>query len=66
MVIFICNMWHNVIKAGSAGWDEKKEDGCKDRMDDWKLQQGNLGPEPDEDQDAAMYAFPLLNAVPDN
>jgi len=26
-------------------------------MDDWKLQQGNLGPEPDEDPDAAMYAY---------
>lgn len=42
--------------AGSARWDEKKEDGWKERMDDWKLQQGNLGPEPDEDADADMYA----------
>lgn len=44
-------------KTGSVGWDEKREDGSKDRIDDWKLQQGNLGPEPDEDLDAAMYVF---------
>ena len=44
-------------KSGSARWDEKRE-GWKDRMDDWKLQQGNLGPEPDDanDPDMAMYA----------
>lgn len=46
-----------MINAGSARWEERKEDGWKDRMDDWKLQQGNLGPEPDEDPDATMYAF---------
>lgn len=30
-------------------------------MDDWKLQQGNLGPEPDDanDPDMAMYARKL-------
>jgi hypothetical protein len=41
--------------TGSARWDEKKEDGWKDRMDDWKMQQGNLGPEQDDiDPDMAM------------
>jgi len=51
------NVWHAMMTtAGSARWDEKKEDGWKERMEDWKLQQGNLGPEPDEDPDAAMYA----------
>lgn len=39
-------------------------------MDEWKLQQGNLGPEPDEDLDAAMYASSTairkLHAVLDN
>lgn len=46
-------MWPAVIEAGNGRWDETKDD----RMDDWKLQQGNLGPEPDEDPDAAMYAY---------
>ncbi|KAL5165251.1 Cellulose synthase A catalytic subunit 7 [UDP-forming] [Glycine soja] len=44
-------------------WDEAK----KDRMDDWKLQQGNLGPEPYEDPDAAMLdeaRQPLSRKVP--
>ncbi|MCI39905.1 cellulose synthase A catalytic subunit 7, partial [Trifolium medium] len=49
-----------VIKTGSAGWDERRDDGSYDRVDDWKLQQGNLGPEPDEDLDADMYAFQYL------
>jgi hypothetical protein len=41
--------------TGSARWDEKKEDGWKDRTDDWKMQQGNLGPEQDDiDPDIAM------------
>ncbi|KAG4392476.1 hypothetical protein GLYMA_04G153700v4 [Glycine max] len=56
-----------VSEPGSARWDEKKEDGWKDRMDDWKLQQGNLGPEPDEDPDAAMLdeaRQPLSRKVP--
>lgn len=50
-------------KAGSARWDEKKEGGWKDRMDDWKLQQGNLGPDPDDsnDPDMALYVKSLLN-----
>lgn len=44
------------IYAGSARWDEKKEMGWKDRTDDWKMQQGNLGTEYDDamDQDMAM------------
>ena len=47
---------------GSARWDEKKEGGWKDRMDDWKLQQGNLGPDPDDsnDPDMALYVLSLL------
>ncbi|KAL9314390.1 hypothetical protein ACSQ67_019842 [Phaseolus vulgaris] len=54
-------------EPGSARWDEKKEDGWKERMEDWKLQQGNLGPEPDEDPDAAMLEEarqPLSRKVP--
>lgn len=45
-----------LVEAGSERWDEKKEGGWKERMDDWKLQQGNLGPEPDDvnDPDMAM------------
>ena len=51
--------------AGSARWDEKKENGgWKDRMDDWKMQQqGNLGPhEADDlgDTDIAMYVENLI------
>ena len=53
MAKFSYNMWHAVIKAGNGKLDEAKED----RMDDWKLQQGNLGHEPDEDPDAAMYVY---------
>lgn len=47
----------NTGKAGSERGDEKKEGGWKERMDDWKLQQGNLGPDPDDinDPDMAMY-----------
>ncbi|OIV97226.1 hypothetical protein TanjilG_27209 [Lupinus angustifolius] len=54
-------------EPGSARWDEKKDDEWKDRMDEWKLQQGNLGPEPDEDPDAAMFdeaRQPLSRKVP--
>lgn len=42
--------------TGNDRWDERKEGGWKERMDDWKLQQGNLGPEPDgaNDPDMAM------------
>ncbi|KAG6740859.1 hypothetical protein POTOM_056328 [Populus tomentosa] len=44
-----------VSEPGSARWDEKKEGGWKERMDEWKMQQGNLGPEQDDDAEAAMY-----------
>lgn len=46
--------------SSEHGWDEKKE-----RMDDWKLQQGNLGHEPDDlkDPDMAMYVFNILQLV---
>ncbi|CAI0394651.1 unnamed protein product [Linum tenue] len=56
-----------VSEAGSARWDEKKEAGWKDRMDDWKLQQGNLGPEQEDDIDASMVdeaRQPLSRKVP--
>lgn len=46
------------IFEGSGRWDDRKELGWKERMDDWKLQQGNLGNEYDElaDHDMAMSA----------
>ncbi|XP_062158041.1 cellulose synthase A catalytic subunit 7 [UDP-forming] [Alnus glutinosa] len=57
-----------VSESGSARWDEKKEDGWKDRTDDWKMQQGNLGPEQDDiDPDIAMMdeaRQPLSRKVP--
>ncbi|KAF2310433.1 hypothetical protein GH714_010013 [Hevea brasiliensis] len=56
-----------VSEPGSARWDEKKEGGWKERMDDWKMQQGNLGPEPDDDPDAVMVdetRQPLSRKVP--
>lgn len=43
---------------GSERWDEKKDGGWKERMDDWKMNyQGNLGAELDDavDPDMAMY-----------
>ncbi|KAF2316995.1 hypothetical protein GH714_010049 [Hevea brasiliensis] len=56
-----------VSEPGSAKWDETKERGRKERMDDWKMQQGNLGPEPDDDPDAVMVdetRQPLSRKVP--
>lgn len=46
-----------IYKLGSERWDERKEGGWKERMDDWKLQQGNLGQEFEDsaDPDMAMY-----------
>lgn len=46
-----------IYKLGSARWDERKEGGWKEQMDDWKLQQGNLGQEFEDsaDPDMAMY-----------
>ncbi|KAG6739827.1 hypothetical protein POTOM_057442 [Populus tomentosa] len=49
-----------VSEPGSARWDEKKEGGWKERMDEWKMQQGNLGPEQDDDAEAAIM-FKLIN-----
>ncbi|XP_078150681.1 cellulose synthase family protein [Carex rostrata] len=42
-----------VSEAGSISWDEKKEGGWKERMDDWKSKQGFLGADP-EDVDPDM------------
>ncbi|KAM7472909.1 hypothetical protein LguiA_011092 [Lonicera macranthoides] len=59
-----------VSEPGSARWDEKKEGGgWKERMDDWKLQQGNLGPEGDDSADVDMAMVdearqPLSRKVP--
>ncbi|OAY81904.1 Cellulose synthase A catalytic subunit 9 (UDP-forming) [Ananas comosus] len=33
---------------GSTRWDEKRDGGWKDRMDEWKSKQGLLGGEPDD------------------
>jgi len=30
------------------------EGGWRERMDDWKLQHGNLGPEPDDDPEMGL------------
>lgn len=38
---------------GSTSWDDKKEGGWKERMDDWKSKQGFLGADP-EDVDPDM------------
>lgn len=43
-------------QTGSEGWDEKNG-GWKKRMDDWKLQQGNLGLDDINDPDMAAYVF---------
>ena len=43
-----------LLLVGSERWDDKKEGGWRERMDDWKLQQGNLGPEPDDDPDMGL------------
>ncbi|KAJ1700390.1 hypothetical protein LUZ63_000169 [Rhynchospora breviuscula] len=42
-----------VSEPGSARWDEKKEAGWKERMDDWKSKQGFMGADP-EDVDPDM------------
>ncbi|THU59999.1 hypothetical protein C4D60_Mb07t08000 [Musa balbisiana] len=40
---------------GSARWDEKKDGGWKERMDEWKSKQGILGGDPDDtDPDMAL------------
>ncbi|XP_030510687.1 cellulose synthase A catalytic subunit 7 [UDP-forming] [Cannabis sativa] len=59
-----------VSEPGSERWDEKKEGGWKERMEDWKMQQGNLGPDPHDDvndQDMALIdeaRQPLSRKVP--
>ncbi|KAK4392709.1 Cellulose synthase A catalytic subunit [UDP-forming] [Sesamum angolense] len=55
--------------TGSTRWDDKKEMGWKERMDDWKMQQGNLGYEPDDSADPDMAIVdearqPLSRKVP--
>ncbi|XP_075490600.1 cellulose synthase A catalytic subunit 7 [UDP-forming] isoform X2 [Primulina tabacum] len=51
-------------------WDDKKlEMGWKERMEDWKMQQGNLGPEYDDSADPEMAILdearqPLSRKVP--
>ncbi|KAK6126983.1 hypothetical protein DH2020_039272 [Rehmannia glutinosa] len=57
-------------EPGSARWDDKKEMGWKERMDEWTpQQQGNLGHEPDDsaDPDSAIVdeaRQPLSRKVP--
>lgn len=41
-------------ESGSARWDDKKEGGWKERMDDWKLQQGHVGQDYDDSADPDM------------
>ncbi|KAI8570298.1 hypothetical protein RHMOL_Rhmol01G0023600 [Rhododendron molle] len=58
-----------VSEPGSARWDERKEGGWKERMDDWKLQQGNLGQEFEDSADPDMAIVdearqPLSRKVP--
>lgn len=70
MYTCICTYFYLVVhdmmyKLGSATWDERKEGGWKERMDDWKLQQGNLGQEIEDlaDPDMAMYVSMFINAL---
>ncbi|XP_073067037.1 cellulose synthase A catalytic subunit 7 [UDP-forming]-like [Primulina eburnea] len=57
-------------ETGGARWDDKKlEMGWKERMEDWKMQQGNLGPEYDDSADPEMTILdearqPLSRKVP--
>ncbi|KAF8033734.1 hypothetical protein BT93_C0101 [Corymbia citriodora subsp. variegata] len=56
-----------ISEHGSEGWEEKNEGGWKKRMDDWKLQQGNLGPDDINDPDMAAIdeaRQPLSRKVP--
>ncbi|KAE8687193.1 cellulose synthase A catalytic subunit 7 isoform X2 [Hibiscus syriacus] len=51
------------------GMKRKREDAWKERTDDWKMQQGNLGPEGDDASDPDMSMLdearqPLLRKVP--
>ncbi|PIN08235.1 Cellulose synthase (UDP-forming) [Handroanthus impetiginosus] len=52
---------------GSARWDDRKEMGWKEGMDDWKMQQGNWGPEHEDSDDPAIIdeaRQPLSRKVP--
>lgn len=57
-------------EPGTARWDDKKEGTWKERMDDWKSKQGNLGHDHDDDMvdpDMAMNdeaRQPLSRKVP--
>ncbi|XP_073062505.1 cellulose synthase A catalytic subunit 7 [UDP-forming] isoform X1 [Primulina eburnea] len=57
-------------ETAGARWDDKKlEMGWKERMEDWKMQQGNLGPEYDDSADPEMAILdearqPLSRKVP--
>ncbi|KAL0451340.1 UNVERIFIED_CONTAM: Cellulose synthase A catalytic subunit [UDP-forming] [Sesamum latifolium] len=55
--------------TGSGRWDDKKEMGWKERMDEWKMQQGNLGHDNDDFADPDMAIVdearqPLSRKVP--
>ncbi|KAG5593755.1 hypothetical protein H5410_034987 [Solanum commersonii] len=56
-------------ESGSARWDDKKEGGWKERMEDWKLQQGHVGQDYDDSADVDMSMVdearqPLSRKVP--
>ncbi|XP_075490592.1 cellulose synthase A catalytic subunit 7 [UDP-forming] isoform X1 [Primulina tabacum] len=57
-------------ETAGGRWDDKKlEMGWKERMEDWKMQQGNLGPEYDDSADPEMAILdearqPLSRKVP--
>ncbi|XP_010905024.1 cellulose synthase A catalytic subunit 9 [UDP-forming] [Elaeis guineensis] len=43
-----------VSEPGSERWDEKRDGGWKDRVDEYKSKQGLLGGDPDDDPDMSM------------
>lgn len=56
-------------ESGSARWDDKKEGGWKERMEDWKFQQGHAGQDYDDSADVDMSMVdearqPLSRKVP--
>ncbi|CAN4113259.1 unnamed protein product [Withania somnifera] len=56
-------------ESGSARWDDKKEGGWKERMDEWKMQQGHMGQDYDDSADPDMATAdearqPLSRKVP--
>ncbi|KAJ9548395.1 hypothetical protein OSB04_020938 [Centaurea solstitialis] len=53
---------YSAHENGSGRWDEKKDGGWKERMDDWKMQQGNLGSGTDHiDHDSADPDMAMLD-----